>query len=66
MSGWIKDGERITGTYMGQSVSGVVVQSRVKYGGTVQYTVDLDSPVQLRWRAEPTVRVLLDSNELAA
>jgi len=66
VSDWIKDGECIIGTYMGQSVSGVVVESRVKYGGAVQYTVDLDSPIQLRWRSEPTVRVLLNSNELAA
>lgn len=62
--GWIKDGEQITALYMGQTVSGTVVESRVKYGGAVQYTVDLDKPVQLRWRTEPTLRVLVDQAEL--
>jgi hypothetical protein len=61
---WIKDGEQITANYMGTRVSGTVVDSRVKYGGKVQYTVDLDKPVQLRWRTDPTTRVLVDSDEL--
>jgi hypothetical protein len=61
---WIKDGEQITANYMGTQVSGTVVDSRVKYGGKVQYTVDLDKPVQLRWRTDPTTRVLVDSDEL--
>ena len=62
--GWIKDGEKITAQYMGHTVSGTVIESRVKYGGSVQYTVDLDQPVQLRWRTEPTLRVLVDQAEL--
>ena len=62
--GWIKDGDRITAQYMGQRITGTVVESRVKYGGEVQYTVDLDSPVQLRWRTEPTTRVLVDRPEI--
>jgi hypothetical protein len=64
MSNWIKDGEQITANYLGTEVSGTVVDSRVKYGGRVQYTVELDQPVQLRWRTEPTTRVLVDSDEL--
>lgn len=64
MSNWIKDGEQITANYMGTQVSGTVIDSRVKYGGKVQYTVDLDQPVQFRWRTEPTTRVLVDSDEL--
>jgi hypothetical protein len=61
---WIKDGEHIQARYLGQTVSGIVESSRVKYGGTVQYTVILDQPVQLRWRSEPSTRVLVDENEL--
>ncbi len=61
---WIKDGKKVTANYMGTQVSGTVVDSRVKYGGKVQYTVDLDKPVQLRWRTEPTTRVLVDNDEL--
>lgn len=64
MSNWIKDGEQITANYMGTQVSGTVIDSRVKYGGKVQYTVNLDQPVQFRWRTEPTTRVLVDSDEL--
>lgn len=62
--GWIKDGEHVVARYMGQTVSGTVESSRVKYGGEVQYTVNLDSPVQLRWRSEPTDRVLINQSEL--
>jgi len=62
--GWIKDGEQVTANYYGMTVSGVVESSRVKYGGRVQYTVNLNAPVQLRWRSEPTTRVLVDSDEL--
>lgn len=62
--GWIKDGEQVTANYHGNTVSGLVESSRVKYGGKVQYTVVLDKPIQLRWRSEPTTRVLVDSDEL--
>lgn len=62
--GWIKDGEKVTARYMGETVVGTVESSRVKYGGKVQYTVNLDTPIQLRWRSEPTMRVLVDSSEL--
>lgn len=62
--GWIKDGEKVTARYMGHNVTGTVESSRVKYGGEVQYTVNLDSPVQLRWRSEPTLRVLINSAEI--
>ena len=64
MSNWIKDGERITANYLGTQVSGTVIDSRVKYGGKVQYTVNLDKPVQFRWRSEPTSRVLIDNDEI--
>lgn len=66
MSSWIKDGEQITANYMGTKVSGTVLESRVKYGGKVQYSVILDKPVQLRWRTEPTTRVLVDHDELVS
>ena len=62
--GWIKDGKKITANYLGNTVTGVVESSRVKYGGEVQYTVILDAPVQLRWRSEPTDRLLINSKEI--
>ena len=61
---WILDGQKIKANYLGETITGVVVDSRVKYGGKVQYTVELDSPVQFRWRSEPTGRVLVDRDEL--
>jgi hypothetical protein len=64
MSNWVKDGQHIKARYFGEQVSGTVESSRVKYGGIVQYTVILDSPVKLRWRSEQTDRVLIDENEL--
>ena len=66
MSTWIKDGNTIVANYLGETVQGTVVESRVKYGGRVQYTVDLDQPVQFRWRSEPSTRVLIDDNEIIA
>jgi hypothetical protein len=64
--GWCKDGSTIKANYLGDEVVGVVEESRVKYGGKVQYRVKLDEPVQLRWRSEPTDVVLIDENELIA
>ena len=61
---WNKEGEKITATYQGQRVSGTVESSRVKYGGKVQHLVLLEKPVQLRWRTEPTDRLLIDEDEV--
>jgi hypothetical protein len=61
---WVLDGQKVKANYLGETVTGVVVDSRVKYGGKVQYTVELDAPVQFRWRSEPTDRVLVDRDEL--
>jgi len=64
MQSWIKDGEHIKASYCGVPVSGIVENSRVKYGGKVQYTVVLDSPIELRWHTEPVSRVLVCCDEL--
>lgn len=64
MGTWIKDGKTIVANYLGETVRGTVESSRVKYGGKVQYTVNLDQPVQFRWRSEPRTRVLIDSDKI--
>lgn len=64
--GWNKDGSTVKAEYLGTLVTGVVENSRVKYGGKVQYTVKLDEPVMFRWRSEPTYVVLIDEDELIA
>jgi len=42
---WDLTGDRVNGLYMGLfPYSGLVTESRVKYGGDVQYTVQVDEP----------------------
>ena len=58
---WNLEGLKVEGYYLNEvKVIGKVESSRVKYGGMVQHTVILDEPIQLKWRNEPTDRVLLD------
>ena len=64
MSTWVKDGATIVANYLGETVRGTVESSRVKYGGKVQYTVNLEKPVQFRWRSEPSTTVLIDNDEI--
>ena len=62
---WVLDGSRIKAKYLGDTiVEGIVTDSRVKYGGEVQYTVKLDKPVQFRWRSEPSETVLINRSEI--
>ena len=61
---WILDGQKISACYLGIAVTGRVISSRVKYGGSVQYSVELDEPVQLPWRTESTSFLLVDKNEV--
>jgi hypothetical protein len=44
------------------AVSGLVTESRVKYGGTVQHTVKLDKPMQVFGRTAEVL--LLDEGDL--
>ena len=62
--GWIKDGKTIVANYMGEQVQGTVESSRVKYGGKVEYTVNLEKPVQFRWRSDPTNVVLITDDKI--
>lgn len=42
---WNLETKRVSGLYMGQfPYSGIVLESRVKYGGKVQHTVQVDVP----------------------
>jgi|DEB3_MinimDraft_2_1074329.scaffolds.fasta_scaffold23015_3 hypothetical protein len=61
---WNLEGKRVKVNYMGYIRAGKVINSRVKYGGDVQHAVDLVEPIQLPWRTEPTLRVLVDHNEV--
>ena len=45
MNDWILEGQRVRGMYLEEfPVEGMVVESRVTYGGAVKHTVVLDRP----------------------
>lgn len=61
---WDRTDQRIKGTYLEMfEVTGVVQSSRIKYGGRVQHTVLLDSPIEVFGAVRDTV--LLDEEDLA-
>ncbi len=61
---WNMEGKTVVAKYHGITCAGVVESSRVKYGGKVQHTINLDEPITLRWRSEPVVRVLIDEDDV--
>lgn len=61
---WILDDQKVSGKYFDISFTGIVEESRVKYGGKVCHTINLDSPIQLPWRTEATTRIICDDEEL--
>lgn len=57
---WTLNNCKVDIEYCGATGSGTVVDARVKYGGAVQYTVELDEGIVLPWRSELVYRVLVD------
>ena len=58
MSDWILDGARVRGLYLETfPVEGVVIDSRVCYGGDVKYTVALDTPMEVYGALRETVNI---------
>jgi len=44
--GWNKDGSTVKALYLSEYlVTGKVTESRVRYGGSVSYHIDLDEPL---------------------
>lgn len=63
--GWNKDGNTIKAVYCGEPVTGVVLDSRVKYGGKVQYEIQLDEALYLPWSGgQPRDIVLVDEDDV--
>ena len=61
--GWNKDGHTVKGLYLNEyPVTGIVKESRVKYGGEVSYWIDLDQPLYLFHTFRSTVS--LTENQL--
>jgi len=59
---WIRDGHNVKASYIGNIVTGTVTDSRVKYGGAVQYTVKLDNPIEIYGRIAD--HLLIDNDDL--
>ena len=60
---WNREGDLICGSYMSIfPYAGRVTKSRVKYGGSVQHTVTLSSPIQVFGEVRETIFV--DEEEL--
>jgi hypothetical protein len=70
---WNLEGQRINGLYMGLfPYSGLVENSRVKYGGDVQHTVVVDEPFKVYGEVRERILVsvaevnrILDERDLA-
>jgi len=44
---WNLEGKTVKAKYLGEYVfTGIVINSRVKYGGTIQHDVELDVPLE--------------------
>ena len=62
--GWDRTGERVVGHYMGTfTYQGVVMSSRVKYGGKIQHQIKLDYALAVFGRLAETI--LVDNDEIA-
>jgi hypothetical protein len=60
---WDRQGQQVAGIYLkAYTVSGTVVESRVKYGGSVRHTVRLDQPTEVFGRTAEYL--LLDEEDL--
>lgn len=64
--GWNKDGSTIRAEYCGALFTGVVLDSRVKYGGKVQYKVQADSPFYVESLKDLRETVLVDEDDVVA
>ncbi len=61
--GWDRTNQKIEASYLNKYIiSGTVVESRVKYGGIVQHTVQLDTPLNLFGTTRD--RVLIDEPQV--
>ena len=61
---WILEGHKVAGKYFGIPFTGTVEESRVRYGGRVSHTINLDSPIKMPWRTDLTTRIISNDEEL--
>ena len=62
--GWDRTGQTIRGVYLDSTpYMGKVIDSRVKYGGAVQHTVELFRPIRVFNNKNLRTHILVDENE---
>lgn len=60
---WNLEGQKVSGFYLNEYFfTGLVIESRVKYGGKVSNTIQLDAPIEVY--GEGREKVLMDSDAL--
>jgi hypothetical protein len=59
-------GTSVCALYMGEPCVGRVIDSRVKYGGRLQYSVTLDEPLYIEVRDEPLLDILVNHENIVA
>jgi len=60
---WNLEGKRVSGKYLNEYFfTGIVQESRVKYGGSVCNTIGLDTPIVVF--GEVRTKVLMDSDQI--
>jgi hypothetical protein len=59
-------GTSVCALYMDKPCVGRVIDSRVKYGGRLQYSVTLDEPLYIEVRDEPLLDILVNHENILA
>ena len=63
MFNWYLEGQRVRGTYSGEfDVAGIVMNSRVRYGGAVSHHISLDVKVKINGTVRDSV--MMNENEI--
>ena len=62
---FIADNTRVIGLFKNEAIIGKVLSSRI-HGKRLVYTVQLDNPINLRWRTDPVDILLMGANEVKA
>ena len=61
---WNLEGKKVSGSYLGEiPYTGVVEESRVKYGGKISNTIVLDSPIVVF--GEFRTRIIAETDQIS-
>jgi len=63
--GWNKERHTVKAMYLSEYPAiGVVVETRIRYGGSVQHELKLKEPLVLPWDDEPRTTLLVDDKQI--